>query len=62
MEDGQNKSKMIFCLYCPDSLGIAKKIPYTSSALSMQNAAPHTSHLQINDYEELVEQAFAEKL
>ena len=47
LEDGQNKSKMIFALYCPDSLPIAKKIPYTSSVMSVQGAAPHTSHIQV---------------
>lgn len=47
LDDGQNKSKMIFALYCPDSLPIAKKIPYTSSTMSMQGAAPHTSHMQV---------------
>lgn len=47
MDDGQHKSKMIFAIYCPDSIKIAVKIPYTSSVMAMQSAAPHTSHIQV---------------
>ena len=48
MDDGHNKSKILFILYVPDECGIHEKMLYTSSKGGMTSAFDNNSGFQVS--------------